>query len=193
MQIIVVTDEVLKKELLKAGTTSSLHCIYVGNIDEMLQHREADGFIDLLFEPDSYRIGQLKSLAPKPVIINSVIHTLHELYMDVIRINAWPTFLASDIVEGTASEQQKKMAEEILGQFHKQISWLPDVPGFIGARVATKIINEAWLAVEEGVSTPDEIDIAMRLGTNYPYGPLEWSEKIGADRVRSLLDVLTSE
>ena len=193
MQIVVITDEVLKKELLNAGTASSLHCIYVGNIDEMMQHREADAFIDLLFEPDTDRIDQLKSLAPKPVIINSVIHTLQELSMDVIRINAWPTFLASDLVEGSASEQQKKMAEEVLGQFHKQISWLPDVPGFIGARVVSKIVNEAWLAVEEGVSTPAEIDIAMRLGTNYPYGPLEWAEKIGTLRVKSLLDVITSK
>ncbi len=193
MQIVVITDEVLKKELLNAGTASSLHCLYVDNIDEMMQHREADAFIDLLFEPDTDRIDQLKSLAPKPVIINSVIHTLQELSMDVIRINAWPTFLASDLVEGSASEQQKKMAEEILGQFHKQISWLPDVPGFIGARVVSKIVNEAWLAVEEGVSTPAEIDIAMRLGTNYPYGPLEWAEKIGTLRVKSLLDVITSK
>jgi 3-hydroxybutyryl-CoA dehydrogenase len=193
MQIVVITDEVLKKELLNAGTASSLHCIYVGNIDEMMQHREADAFIDLLFEPDTDRIDELKSLAPKPVIINSVIHTLQELSMDVIRINAWPTFLASDLVEGSASKQQKKMAEEILRQFHKQISWLPDVPGFIGARVVSKIVNEAWLAVEEGVSTPHEIDIAMRLGTNYPYGPLDWAEKIGTLRVKSLLDVITSK
>jgi 3-hydroxybutyryl-CoA dehydrogenase len=70
---------------------------------------------------------------------------------------------------------------------------LPDVPGFISARVISKIINEAWISVDEGVSTPGEIDIAMRLGTNYPFGPLEWAEKIGVGKVRSLLERLEQD
>ena len=41
------------------------------------------------------------------------------------------------------------------------------------------IINEAFLALQEGVSTKEEINTAMKLGTNYPLGPFEWVEKIG--------------
>jgi len=187
MQIVVLTNEALKEELLKNGTEPSLECIYVSSLDEMLLHTNADGFIDLLFEPTIERLNALKKLLPKPVIVNSVIHTLNELSSDFIRINGWPTFLVSDLFEGSASEVQKPQAEEILTLFHKHISWVPDVPGFISARVISKIINEAWLAVEEGVSTPGEIDIAMRLGTNYPNGPLEWAEKIGVYRIKALL------
>ncbi len=44
------------------------------------------------------------------------------------------------------------------------------------------IINEAWHALAEEVSTKNEIDTAMKLGTNYPYGPFEWAEKIGLGR-----------
>jgi len=190
MQIIVLTDEGLKEELLNNGTDSSLECLYVNSVDEMLHHPGADGYVDLLFEFNNKRINKLKSLLPKLVIVNSVIHILNELPANFIRINAWPTFLASDLVEGAASESQKSKGEEILMLFHKKISWLPDVPGFISARVVSKIINEAWISVDEGVSSPGEIDIAMRLGTNYPFGPLEWAEKIGVGKVRSLLERL---
>jgi 3-hydroxybutyryl-CoA dehydrogenase len=60
----------------------------------------------------------------------------------------------------------------------------------IGARVLAMIVNEAASAVEEGVATPEAIDIAMRLGTNYPSGPLEWGERIGLGHVVHTLDAL---
>jgi 3-hydroxybutyryl-CoA dehydrogenase len=60
----------------------------------------------------------------------------------------------------------------------------------IGARVLAMIVNEAASAVEEGVATPEAIDTAMRLGTNYPSGPLEWGERIGLGHVVHTLDAL---
>jgi 3-hydroxybutyryl-CoA dehydrogenase len=192
MQIVILTSESLKEELVQNGTEPSLECIYVDSVDEMLKHGYADGFVDLLFEPTNERIQALKGLLPKPVIINSVIHTLGMLSADFIRINGWPTFLASRLVEGAASGSQKEKAEKILMLFHKQVSWVPDIPGFISARVICKIINEAWLVVEESVSTPAEIDLAMKLGTNYPYGPLEWAERIGINKVKSLVEHMQS-
>lgn len=193
MQIVILASEILKNELINNGIEPSLECIYVDSIDEMLKYSNADGFIDLLFEPVDERVGALKTLLPKPVIINSVSYTLESLSADFIRINGWPTFLASDLLEVAASESQKARGGEILMQFHKNVTWLPDSTGFISARVISKIINEAWLAVEENVSSAGEIDLAMRLGTNYPYGPLEWAEKIGVERVKSLLEQLDKE
>lgn len=46
----------------------------------------------------------------------------------------------------------------------------------IAARVLATIVNEAASAVAEGVAAPAAIDTAMRLGMNYPNGPLEWGE-----------------
>jgi 3-hydroxybutyryl-CoA dehydrogenase len=53
------------------------------------------------------------------------------------------------------------------------------------------IINEAYFALEENVSTKEEIDIAMKLGTNYPYGPFEWCKKIGLKNIAALLAELS--
>jgi 3-hydroxybutyryl-CoA dehydrogenase len=72
----------------------------------------------------------------------------------------------------------------------------PDAPSHhldeeqIAARMLATIVNEAASAVEDGVATPDAIDTAMRLGTNYPSGPLEWGERIGLPHVLHTLEAL---
>lgn len=60
----------------------------------------------------------------------------------------------------------------------------------IAARMLAAIVNEAASAVSDGVATPEGIDTAMRLGANYPSGPLEWGERIGLVRVVKTLDAL---
>jgi 3-hydroxybutyryl-CoA dehydrogenase len=60
----------------------------------------------------------------------------------------------------------------------------------IAARVLATIVNEAASAVADGVGTPEAVDTAMKLGTNYPSGPLEWGERIGLDHVIHTMDGL---
>lgn len=50
---------------------------------------------------------------------------------------------------------------------------------YIVSRVLATIINEAALAVDDGVAAEGDIDIAMKLGTNYPFGPLALADRIG--------------
>ncbi|HEX5039844.1 MAG TPA: 3-hydroxyacyl-CoA dehydrogenase NAD-binding domain-containing protein [Candidatus Limnocylindria bacterium] len=60
----------------------------------------------------------------------------------------------------------------------------------IEARILAMIVNEAASAVAEGVATPEAIDTAMRLGTNWPEGPIAWGERIGLASVVHTLDAL---
>lgn len=60
----------------------------------------------------------------------------------------------------------------------------------IAARILATIVNEAASAVADGVASPEAIDTAMRLGTGYPSGPLEWGERIGLSHVVHTLDAL---
>jgi 3-hydroxybutyryl-CoA dehydrogenase len=60
----------------------------------------------------------------------------------------------------------------------------------VEARILATIVNEAASAVSDGVATPDAIDTAMRLGTNWPEGPLAWGERIGLSSVVHTLDAL---
>jgi 3-hydroxybutyryl-CoA dehydrogenase len=67
-----------------------------------------------------------------------------------------------------------------------------DIPGLVLARTLAMIANEAWEAAHHGVATPADIDTAMRLGTNYPAGPFEWTARWSAHAVLQLLDALES-
>lgn len=60
----------------------------------------------------------------------------------------------------------------------------------VEARILATIVNEAASAVGDGVATPEAVDTAMRLGTNWPDGPLAWGERIGLASVVNTLDAL---
>lgn len=57
-------------------------------------------------------------------------------------------------------------------------------------RILACLVNEASLAVDEGVATEPDIDRAMRLGLNHPHGPFEWRDLLGARQVVATLDSL---
>lgn len=186
MQVVVLTNDVLKEELLSNASFLHKEIFWVGNIHEMNDYRNADVFIDLLFEPEHTRTFQ--NFSPKLIIINSVEATLAELNSSFVRINAWPGFLKSSIIEASSiNDNNKQIAEKVFALFEKKLEWLPDEIGFVTPRVICMIINEAFVSLKEGLSTKKEIDTAMKLGTNYPYGPFEWAEKIGIERINSLL------
>lgn len=70
---------------------------------------------------------------------------------------------------------------------------LPDQPGGIGFRILALLINEAVSALAEGVASPADLNRAMRLGTGYPLGPLEWAEQIWLKPVLRALEGLQAE
>ncbi len=65
-----------------------------------------------------------------------------------------------------------------------------DVPGFAVNRILMPMINEAVYALYEGVAEAKDIDVAMKLGTNQPMGPLELADFIGLDTCLAIMNVL---
>ena len=129
----------------------------------------------------------------KPVVINAVAETLQSLQLpvNVTRINAWPGFLerSSWEIAGHISNG----LQTIMAAINKQIISVKDEPGLVAARTIAMLINEAYFALGEGVGTKAAIDIAMQLGTNYPYGLFAWADKIGLQNIYSLLLVLQQQ
>ena len=68
-----------------------------------------------------------------------------------------------------------------------------DGPGLVRARTVCCLINAAAGLLLEGVATAADIDLAMRLGTNYPHGPLAWADRIGLDVVLGVMTGLFEE
>lgn len=83
-----------------------------------------------------------------------------------------------------------EMAQELFGSIGKGVVLVENVPGLFLGRTIGSIVNEAIYAIDERVATPEDIDLAMKLGTNYPKGPVEWGREIGGARVRRILDRL---
>ena len=192
MRLVVLTNEQLKEELLSNGVSAYCKIDWINSPKELLSHTDADAVIDLLFEHNGYDVSHLKNYLTKPVFVNLMNKTIVEIGLPFIRINAWPGFLKRNIAEvSIADEVNKNKAEKILSLLNRKAEWVPDVKGFISPRIVSMIINEAYFTLEENVSTKEEIDIAMKLGTNYPYGPFEWSKKIGLKNVAALLTELS--
>lgn len=191
MQIIVLADEGQKESLL-INASSLTDVIWVTEANDFLLYKEAGAFIDLKYTNDDGNNALLTQLLPKTVIINSVISTLRETNNSFVRINGWNMFLSSPLIEATCTnEVSRQKAEEVFSVFDKKLEWLPDEPGFVTARVVSMIVNEAYVALAEGVSTKEEINTAMKLGTAYPFGPFEWAEKIGIKNIVTLLTKLS--
>lgn len=65
-----------------------------------------------------------------------------------------------------------------------------DMPGFAVNRILMPMINEAVYALYEGIASVEDIDTAMKLGTNQPMGPLTLADFIGLDTCLAIMEVL---
>lgn len=70
------------------------------------------------------------------------------------------------------------------------VSVLDDVAGLVGMRTVCMLANEASDVVTQGIASAEDIDSAMKYGTNYPIGPMKWSEMIGIKHVATVLNNL---
>jgi 3-hydroxybutyryl-CoA dehydrogenase len=150
---------------------------------------DADVYFDLIFDDTS----ALNVIGNKPFFVNEIIATCSSFTSPFIRINAWNGFLKREIIEIAANENQYSLIEAIMNKLGWQYQIVADEPGMIAPRIIAMIVNEAYFGLEDNISTKEEIDIAMKLGTNYPFGPFEWSEKIGLKNIYHLLNVLSTQ
>ena len=188
MKVAVIANDLQKEEMLAQGLRDDVQVYWQNGLTPV---PGADCYIDLLFTATDERKSFLKMLQPAIIIVNDVITTLDKLPENFIRINGWTGFLKRPIAEAACNDAATKTsASTIFSCFSKTTEWVPDTAGLISARVLGMIINEAYFALGEEVSSKEEIDTAMKLGTNYPYGPFEWGNKIGLKNVYDLLFAL---
>jgi 3-hydroxybutyryl-CoA dehydrogenase len=98
--------------------------------------------------------------------------------------------LAAGLRSAESAAQRTEEFFQILG---KETVRVKDAAGLTFPRILSLIVNEAARALEEGVASAEEIDVAMRLGVNYPKGPLQWADQIGLDEVLAVLEGLHGE
>lgn len=132
-----------------------------------------------------------------PVFLNAVKTSLTELTFyngksnDLYGFNGLPGFLNREVVEvSTVDGKNDEVLQKIFSKLESKYEVVEDRVGMVTPRIIFMIINEAYYTVQEGTASKQDIDLGMKLGTNYPYGPFEWLEKIGIHHVYETLEAI---
>lgn len=186
MQIVLNASEQQATAFLSKNIPPSV-TIFRKGVD-VLPNR-ADAWFDLCYESEG---AAFPDITDAPVFVNAVLTNSAALPDNYIRINAWNSLLQRPVVE-VVPPKNKLPFDTVLSGLGWSYQVVPDVPGMIAARVIAMIINEAYFALGDEVSTKQDIDTAMKLGTNYPHGPFEWCDIIGIQLIYQLLELLSKE
>lgn len=90
----------------------------------------------------------------------------------------------------TTSDETFTAVAKVIETIGKTMVVSQDAPGFIVNRILMPMINEAVFTLYEGIASAEDIDTAMKLGTNQPMGPLALADLIGLDTCLSIMQVL---
>lgn len=93
-----------------------------------------------------------------------------------------------EIVRGLdTSAQTFAIAQHVAARMGKESVEVNEFPGFVTSRISCLVGNEAMKMLQEGVAVAEDIDKALRLGLNYPMGPLALADLVGLDaRLRNM-------
>jgi 3-hydroxybutyryl-CoA dehydrogenase len=201
MKILVIGDPLNFKECKeKFGNQHEYTCVE--------DHREAEKFLDtndFIFdfiideEPHEFEIYVEKTVT---VFLNTCKISLSELahavdnQMDctIFGFNGLPTFFNRNILEvSLLNKNEEQKLKSICEKLATEFLVVDDRVGLVTPRVVSMIINEAYYTVQEGTATREDIDLAMKLGTNYPFGPFEWCKRIGIHHVYELLEAVYND
>jgi 3-hydroxybutyryl-CoA dehydrogenase len=109
-------------------------------------------------------------------------------------MNPVPVMKLVEVIRGLAtSDETMATVVELATELGKTPVEVNDFPGFVSNRVLLPMINEAVMALLEGVAEVEAIDTVMKLGMNHPMGPLALADLIGLDTCLSILEVLHRE
>lgn len=87
-----------------------------------------------------------------------------------------------EIVRGLeTADETVAIIQEAAGKMGKETVEVNEFPGFVTSRISALVGNEAFHMLQEGIASAADIDKAIRLGLNYPMGPLELGDLVGLD------------
>lgn len=202
MQILVVAPPEILAEF-KQKFTSDHNYTFVSDEEQGPPYLAG---IDLIFDfslgnnPDRFYLYQAQE--GLIVFCQAVTLSLAQLVMQMqgklactlFGFNGWPTLLNRPVLEvSLLKENDRPLLEEVCQKLGTAYLLVADRVGLVTPRVLAMIINEAFYTLQEQTATASDIDLALKLGTNYPDGPFAWTEKIGIENIYKLLESLYAD
>jgi 3-hydroxybutyryl-CoA dehydrogenase len=196
-------DRLIKKQTMTADQKKAL-LEKVATTTQMDEFRDCDLVIEAATENEALKLKIFKDLATKAP--NAILCT-NTSSLSITKIAAQmprPEMVAGlhfmnpvpvmKLVEGIRGLQTSADTFARLRTFAESLGKIfveaKDMPGFVVNRILMPMINEAIFALNEGLASPEDIDQAMKLGTNQPIGPLALADLIGLDTCLAVMEVL---
>lgn len=199
----------MDRQIAKAGLTEEQKAEALGRIKTYTEMAEAVKDADLVVEAATENIElktkifqQLDQLAPAKCILASNTSSISltriasftkrpSQVIGMHFMNPVPVMKLVEVINGYATDSK---VTDVIVNMSKYLGKVPcvvnDYPGFISNRILLPMINEAILALQEGVAGVAEIDTIMKLGMAHPMGPLQLADFIGLDTCYSIMNVL---
>ena len=193
MNILVIGNPQSFEELkLKLGNEISFeHQMNIESVNDLSKYDVIFDF-DISDFPENFEY--YADLDDTIVLLNTVKISLVELSFtfgkssaDIYGFNGLPTFINRETIEISSTSN-------VVSEKFKSLNWdyvlVDDRVGLVTPRIIFMIINEAFYTVQEGTASKEDINVGMKLGTNYPFGPFEWVERIGIKDIYETLEAV---
>lgn len=115
-------------------------------------------------------------------------------FLGIHFFNPVPLMNLVELIKGVRTEQEAiDKSIEYVKSIGKEFVVVNDSPGFVTTRIIVTMVNEGAFILQEGLASKEEIDKALKLGGNFPMGPLTLGDLIGLDTVLNIMDTLYDE
>ncbi|TFG34940.1 3-hydroxybutyryl-CoA dehydrogenase [Candidatus Thorarchaeota archaeon] len=184
----------------------------LGRIKGVINLKEAVKDVELVIEAipeivklklDTWR--EVDEAAPKHAILASNTSSISITQMAAVTkrpdkfigmhfFNPVPVMGLVEIIRGQATDDSTvKIIDEVSHKVGKKTVLVNEAPGFAVNRLLVPAINEAIFAIQEGVATVEDMDLAIKLGLNWPMGPLTLADFVGLDTLLYISDYFVDE
>jgi 3-hydroxybutyryl-CoA dehydrogenase len=197
MKIIAIGED-RRLEELKEKLNKNDEVLYIegDELPDTIDLKAYEVLIDTNLDDHSYTLETYASFKNLTVLGCSVKKSCYEMIAEcntiieckLIGVNFLPGFINRELTEMCSTYLASVLDIENICE---KLEWNPQIVedrvGLVTPRILFMIINEACYTVQEGTSTIDDIEIGMKLGTAYPFGPFEFANLVGVQLVYEVL------
>ncbi len=196
-------DKLIEKKVVKEEKGAILSRIKY--VDDYSKFGECDIIIEAIVENLNAKKELYKKLEPhlkrdailgsntSSISITSLASGLKnpEKFLGIHFFNPVPLMNLVEIIKGIRTEQYAvDKTIEYVKSINKEFVVVNDSPGFVTTRIIVTMVNEGAFILQEGLASKEDIDKALKLGGNFPMGPLTLGDLIGLDTVLNIMDTL---